>query len=185
MASLLLSARAERSPPRPDQGSTAAAALVVGGQKVEAIASTLQACSYEGKPGRGRSGVAFTGTAPQRMPGRGQEASWDYTGLPANFVVAAGPVPTTPPPLIVLDQNRIPRRVIAFNPAIHGARRWQKVGGDPWGPISIDGARDRASSVGSHDRARRQPPRDRAGGRQVLRLRPGQDGRAAQPPPPR
>lgn len=59
----------------------------------------------------------------------------DYTGLPANFVVVSGPVPNAAA-LILLDQNRVPRRVIAFNPDFMRTAM-KLVGGDPWGPTSI------------------------------------------------
>jgi hypothetical protein len=100
--------------------------------KVEAIASTLQACSYEGKPVTA-SAASLSGTAPgecvvavNRIMG--------FTGLPANFVVVSGPVDNAAA-VILLDQNRIPRRVIAFNPKFMAAAQ-QKVG-SPWGPISV------------------------------------------------
>jgi hypothetical protein len=125
MASLLVSGCGSK---KADQGEAALSSA----QKVEAIASTLQACSYEGKPVTADP-ASLTGTAPgecvvavNRIMG--------FTGLPANFVVVSGPVDNAAA-VIMLDQNRIPRRVIAFNPQFMAAAQ-QKVG-SPWGPISV------------------------------------------------
>jgi hypothetical protein len=115
-----------------DQGATAADRLT-GGQKIEAIASTLQACSYDGRPVNGNA-AAFTGPAPENCQ-IAVKRIMDYTGLPANFVVTTGPVDNAAA-VIMLDQNRVPRRVIAFNPDFMRAAM-ARVGGDPWGPTSI------------------------------------------------
>lgn len=104
-----------------------------GSQKVEAIASTLQACSYEGTPVRAPAS-ALTGAAPSDCS-QAVTRIMGYTGLPANFVVVSGPVDNAAA-AILLDQNRIPRRVIAFNPRFM-QQAAAKVGGDPWGPMSI------------------------------------------------
>lgn len=101
--------------------------------KVEAIASTLQACSYDGKPVRADA-AALTGGAPQDCASAVTRIM-GYTGLPANFVVVSGPVPNAAA-VIMLDDKRVPRRVIAFNPTFMKAAEAQ-VGGSPWGPISI------------------------------------------------
>ncbi len=101
--------------------------------KVEAIASTLQACSYDGKPVQADV-AALTGGAPQDCASAVTRIM-GYTGLPANFVVVSGPVPNAAA-IIMLDDKRVPRRVIAFNPAFMKAAEAQ-VGGSPWGPISI------------------------------------------------
>lgn len=104
-----------------------------GTGKVEAIASTLQACSYDGEAIKADAS-ALNGAAP------GDCASavtriMSYTGLPANFVVVSGPVPNAAA-VILLDNQRVPRRVIAFNPQFIKAAQAQ-VGGNMWGPISI------------------------------------------------
>lgn len=104
-----------------------------GGQKVEAIASTLQACSYDGRPVTADPALISDG-APQECQ-VAVKRIMDYTGLPANFVVVSGPVPNAAA-LIMLDQNRVPRRVIAFNPDFMRTAM-KLVGGDPWGPTSI------------------------------------------------
>jgi hypothetical protein len=101
--------------------------------KVEAIASTLQACSYEGDPVNADPSK-LTGTPPASCS-EAVNRIMGYTGLPANFVVVAGPVPNAAA-IILLDDKRIPRRVIAFNPEFMKAAE-NKVGGSPWGPISV------------------------------------------------
>ena len=104
-----------------------------GDQKIEAIASTLQACSYDGRPVTADPASISDG-APQECQ-VAVKRIMDYTGLPANFVVVSGPVPNAAA-VIMLDQNRIPRRVIAFNPDFMKTAM-KLVGGDPWGPTSI------------------------------------------------
>lgn len=101
--------------------------------KVEAIASTLQACSYDGEPIKAAA-TALNGGAPDDCASAVTRIM-AYTGLPANFVVVSGPVPNAAA-LILLDDKRVPRRVIAFNPEFIKAAEAQ-VGGSPWGPISI------------------------------------------------
>jgi hypothetical protein len=101
--------------------------------RVEAIASTLQACSYDGKPVKAAASE-LTGSAP-RDCADAVTRIMGYTGLPANFVVVSGPVPNAAA-VILLDDKRVPRRVIAFNPEFMKAAEAQ-VGGSAWGPISI------------------------------------------------
>lgn len=115
-----------------DKGGGADGALS-GADKVEAIASTLQACSYDGEPVKAQAS-ALSGGAPQDCASAVSRIM-GYTGLPANFVVVSGPVPNAAA-VILLDDNRVPRRVIAFNPQFMKAAEAQ-VGGSPWGPISI------------------------------------------------
>lgn len=104
-----------------------------GAERVEAIASTLQACSYDGEPIKTQPS-ALTGSAPDDCASAVTRIM-GYTGLPANFVVVSGPVPNAAA-VILLDDNRIPRRVIAFNPQFIKAAEAQ-AGGSRWGPISI------------------------------------------------
>ncbi len=104
-----------------------------GSQKVEAIASTLQACSYEGQPVTA-SASTMTGAAPGDCSSAVNRIM-GFTGLPANFDVVSGPVENAAA-VILLDQNRIPHRVIAFNPQFMAAAQ-ARVGGSPWGPISV------------------------------------------------
>lgn len=112
-----------------------------GAQKVEAIASTLQACSYDGAQVSADPGK-LTGAAPADCSAAVQQIM-GFTGLPANFDVVSGPVPNAAA-AILLDQNRIPRRVIAFNPQFMSASQAQ-VGGSRWGPLSV-----MAHEIGHH-----------------------------------
>lgn len=110
-------------------------------QMVKEIATTLQACSYDG---------ADLKVDPASI---GQQAPADcrsmvervmtYTGLPQNFVVAAGPVPNAMA-AIVLDEQKVPRRVIAFNPDFITQVK-AATGGDGWAPVSI-----MAHEIGHH-----------------------------------
>jgi hypothetical protein len=102
-------------------------------QKVEAIASTLQACSYEGKAVTADP-TKLTGSAPNSCATAVNQIM-GYTGLPANFVVVSGPVDNAAA-VILLDDHKVPRRVIAFNPQFMASAE-AKVGGSPWGPISV------------------------------------------------
>lgn len=109
--------------------------------RVDAIASTLQACSYEGNKVTVQP-ADLRGQAPadcRQMVDR----IMGFTGLPANFLVTAGPVPNALA-VILLDQAKVPQRVIAFNPDFIGATR-QATGGDDWAPVSI-----MAHEIGHH-----------------------------------
>ncbi len=119
---------------RPDRAWTDAA-------RVEAIASTLQACSYEGKPTQVEAGQ-LNGQAPANCRSMVDQIM-GYTGLPANFVVTAGPVPNALA-VILLDKQKIPQRVIAFNPNFIDATQ-RMTGGGQWGPASI-----MAHEIGHH-----------------------------------
>ncbi len=106
---------------------------LTGAQKVEAIASTLQACSYDGRPVTAEP-KSLSGEAPNECAVAVQRIM-SFTGLPANFVVVSGPVDNAAA-VIMLDDKRVPRRVIAFNPEFM-AKAQALVGGSPWGPISV------------------------------------------------
>jgi hypothetical protein len=110
-----------------------AATALSGAKRVEAIASTLQACSYDGRPGEAKPS-ALSGTAPNDCVVAVKKVM-EFTGLPANFTVVSGPVDNAAA-VIMLDNNKVPRRVIAFNPKFMEAARAQ-VGGSAWGPLSI------------------------------------------------
>lgn len=113
--------------------SDQAATALSGSDKVEAIASTLQACSYDGKPVTADA-TSLAGSAPDECSAAVHRIM-GFTGLPANFIVVSGPVDNAAA-VILLDQNRVPRRVIAFNPKFMSTAE-AEVGGNPWGPISI------------------------------------------------
>ena len=102
-------------------------------QKIEAIAATLQACSYDGRPVTADP-ATLTGNAPQDCSAAVNRIM-GFTGLPANFLVVSGPVDNAAA-VILLDNARIPRRVIAFNPQFMASAQ-ARVGGSPWGPISV------------------------------------------------
>lgn len=109
--------------------------------RVEAIASTLQACSYGGGTEQVQPS-ALGGNAPGDCRAM-VDKIMGYTGLPANFVVTSGPVENALA-VILVDQQRQPKRVIAFNPDfIQSSQRL--TGGDPWAPISI-----MAHEIGHH-----------------------------------
>ncbi len=110
-------------------------------QKIETLAATLQACSYEGEPVQAQA-AAFEGAAPDDCASAVNRIM-GFTGLPANFVVTSGPVPNAAA-VILLDDQRVPRRVIAFNPQFMDAAKRQ-VGGSEWGPISV-----MAHEIGHH-----------------------------------
>ncbi|SMF61367.1 TPM domain-containing protein [Allosphingosinicella indica] len=101
--------------------------------RVEAIAATLQACSYDGRPVEAPPGE-LTGAAPDDCS-LAVKRIMGFTGLPANFTVVSGPVDNAAA-VILLDDQRIPRRVIAFNPRFMTAAQ-QQAGGTPWGPMSV------------------------------------------------
>jgi len=132
-----------------DKPPTTGAATPAAGQqpewndaaRVEAIASTLQACSYEGAP-------VTVDAGKLQGPAAGDCKSMvdrimGYTGLPANFVVTEGTVPNAAA-VILLDDARVPQRVIAFNPDFIRQTQ-QATGGDPWAPVSI-----MAHEIGHH-----------------------------------
>lgn len=96
------------------------------------LASTLQACSYDGSPVRfsppdlSKGGTTGTQVVAEIMR---------YTGLPANFVVVEGKVPNAAA-IIMLDDLKVPRRVIAYNTEFMGeVIRATKA--NNWAPVSI------------------------------------------------
>ena len=109
--------------------------------RVEAMASKLQACSYEGKPVDVEAGQ-LNAQAPADCKTM-VEKIMAFTGLPANFVVTAGPVPNALA-VILLDDQRMAQRVIAFNPNFIDATQ-RVTGGGQWGPTSI-----MAHEIGHH-----------------------------------
>jgi len=114
-------------------GGTPSGDALTGAQKVEAIASTLQSCSYDGRPMTVEP-AALNGDAPNECAVAVQRIM-SFTGLPSNFVVVSGPVDNAAA-VILLDDKRVPRRVIAFNPEFLAKAR-ALVGGSPWGPVSV------------------------------------------------
>jgi hypothetical protein len=106
---------------------------------VDELASTLQACSYDGAPVR----VAEVGS---ELPSdcRDMVAQiMKFTGLPQNFQVVEAPVPNAAA-VILLDEQKIPQRVIAFNKDFMDIVR-EATGGNAWAPVSI-----MAHEIGHH-----------------------------------
>jgi hypothetical protein len=106
---------------------------------VDEIASTLHACSYDGSPVR----VAKVGND---LPSdcRDMVAQiMKFTGLPQNFQVVEAPVPNAAA-VILLDEQKVPQRVIAFNKDFMNIVR-SATGGNAWAPISI-----MAHEIGHH-----------------------------------
>lgn len=94
------------------------------------IADTLQACSYDGTPVR----FGMGGQAPRDCRDMIEQVM-AFTGLPQNFDVTEADVPNAAA-AILLDQQKLPHRVIAFNPQfIELVRR--ETGGNPWSAVSI------------------------------------------------
>lgn len=104
------------------------------------LAATLQACSYDGSP------LAFSPPDLSKGGNSGTHVVAEimrYTGLPANFVVVEGQVPNAAA-VIMAGPDRIPRRVIAYNPEFMGEviRATQA---NNWAPVSI-----MAHEIGHH-----------------------------------
>ena len=105
------------------------------------IAATLQACSYDGAPVR-VAAAKLTSALPSSC--RDMVAQiMQFTGLPQNFTVVEAPVPNAAA-LIVLDEEKIPQRVIAFNRDFIGLVQ-RATGGNAWAPVSV-----MAHEIGHH-----------------------------------
>ncbi len=106
---------------------------------INEVSASLQACSYDGEP------VTFngkSGDAPSDC--RDMVAKiMNFTGLPQNFVVVQADVPNAAA-VILLDDQQIPKRVIAFNPQFIDVVR-QATHGNLWAPVSI-----MAHEIGHH-----------------------------------
>lgn len=111
-------------------------------QMIDEIASTLQACSYDGSPLKvdphGMAGAT---------PGAGAEVVAEimkFTGLPQNFDVIPHPKVPNAAALIVLGPDKLPRRVIAYNEGFMAEVRSATANND-WAPVSI-----MAHEIGHH-----------------------------------
>ncbi|AVO49997.1 hypothetical protein C6568_12590 [Melaminivora suipulveris] len=103
-------------------------------------AATLQACSYDGSP------VSFSPPDLSKGGSSGREVVAEimkYTGLPANFVVVEGQVPNAAA-IIMLDDRKVPRRVIAYNSSFMG-EVIRATRANNWAPVSI-----MAHEIGHH-----------------------------------
>ncbi|MDQ3039189.1 MAG: TPM domain-containing protein, partial [Pseudomonadota bacterium] len=94
------------------------------------IADTLQACSYDGSPVQ----FGMGGEAPRDCRDIIAQVM-NFTGLPQNFDVTEADVPNAAA-AILLDEEKIPHRVIAFNPEFVELVR-RATGGNPWSAVSI------------------------------------------------
>ena len=119
---------------------TAAVAKPSKAQLAAELAATLQACSYDGSP------LAFSPPDLSKGGGTGKQVVAEimkYTGLPANFVVVEGKVPNAAA-VIMQGPDKVPRRVIAYNPAFMG-EVIQATKSNNWAPVSI-----MAHEIGHH-----------------------------------
>lgn len=93
------------------QQSTATDAPVDKAALTRELSEMLQACSFDGQA------IKVTGGEPGQQPQilEAVEAIMSATGLPQNFDVIEAEVPNAAA-LILLDDDNIPRRVIAYNP---------------------------------------------------------------------
>ncbi|MBK8284781.1 MAG: TPM domain-containing protein [Ahniella sp.] len=111
-------------------------------QLIDEVASTLQACSYDGKPVTVSAQMMTAGAA-----GAGTDVVREimkYTGLPQNFeVIPSGQVPNAAAVILVGPDN-LPKRVIAYNEKFMGEVRSATANND-WAPISI-----MAHEIGHH-----------------------------------
>ncbi|RYF77112.1 MAG: hypothetical protein EOO29_22090 [Comamonadaceae bacterium] len=119
---------------------TAAGGKPSKAQLAAELAATLQACSYDGSP------LAFSPPDLSKGGSTGRDVVAEimkYTGLPANFVVVEGKVPNAAA-VIMAGPDKIPRRVIAYNPAFMGDVI-QATKSNNWAPVSI-----MAHEIGHH-----------------------------------
>lgn len=137
--SALADARVPSAPPdvRGDEGEAEAH----GDALAEQIALRLQACAYDG------STITVNGESLS-PPSDGAcvdlvNRIMRFTGLPQNFNVVEAPVPNAAA-LILVDDSKTPRRIIAFNRSFLGMVG-RATGDNPWAPISI-----MAHEIGHH-----------------------------------
>ena len=130
---------APTAPPSVAVQSVAKAPAVDQVALINEVSASLQACSYDGEP------VSFngkSGDAPSDC--RDMVAKiMNFTGLPQNFVVVQADVRNAAA-VILLDDQQIPKRVIAFNPKFIDLVR-QATHGNLWAPVSI-----MAHEIGHH-----------------------------------
>lgn len=119
---------------------TAAKALSEADMVAE-VAGALQACSYDGSPLQVNPAQLALGV---NASGKDVVAQiMRYTGLPQNFDVVEGQVPNAAA-VIMLGPDKLPRRVIAYNPQFMSEVRAATANND-WAPISI-----MAHEIGHH-----------------------------------
>jgi hypothetical protein len=124
-------------------GNDGAAPVAMNEQDmINEISSSLQACSYDGAPVR---------VDPQGMsggdPGAGAQVVAEimkYTGLPQNFEVMPHPDVPNAAAVILIGDDRLPHRVIAYNEKFMADVRAATASND-WAPVSI-----MAHEIGHH-----------------------------------
>jgi hypothetical protein len=128
------------TPSAPSAAAAAPAPRPTKAQLAAELANALQACSYDGSP------VRFTPPDLSQGGDAGKKVVAEimkYTGLPQNFAVVEGKVPNAAA-VIMLDSQRIPRRVIAYNKDFM-AEVTRATQNNNWAPISI-----MAHEIGHH-----------------------------------
>ena len=109
---------------------------------VDELASQLQACSYDGSPVRVNAQGMATGQS-----GAGAQVVAEimkYTGLPQNFDVMPHPEVPNAAAVILIGEDKLPHRVIAYNEQFMANMRNATANND-WAPISI-----MAHEIGHH-----------------------------------
>jgi hypothetical protein len=109
---------------------------------IDELASQLQACSYDGSPVKVDAHAMAAGE-----PGAGQEVVAEimkYTGLPQNFDVLPHPEVPNAAAVILIGDDKLPHRVIAYNERFM-ADVQKATANNNWAPISI-----MAHEVGHH-----------------------------------
>lgn len=128
--------------PAPPATVAASTAPLSEAAMVDELASQLQACSYDGKPVNANfQNLAAGGAdAGQAVVDRIMK----YTGLPQNFDVIPHPQVPNAAALIVIGEDQLPHRVIAYNQAFM-ADVQKATDNNDWAPISI-----MAHEIGHH-----------------------------------
>lgn len=111
-------------------------------EMIDELASRLQACSYDGSPVT----VNARGMASGQS-GAGAQVVADimkYTGLPQNFDVMPHPDVPNAAAVILIGEDKLPHRVIAYNEQFMASVRSATANND-WAPISI-----MAHEIGHH-----------------------------------
>jgi hypothetical protein len=109
---------------------------------IDEISSSLQACSYDGSPVHIEAAKMAMGvnTSGETVVGEIMK----FTGLPQNFDVVEHPEVPNAAAIIMLGPDKLPRRVIAYNPAFMNDVR-KATANNNWAPISI-----MAHEIGHH-----------------------------------
>ncbi len=109
---------------------------------IDEITSSLQACSYDGSPVRIETEKMAMGV---NASGKNVVSEiMKFTGLPQNFDVVEHPEVPNAAAVIMLGPDKLPRRVIAYNPAFMSDVR-KATANNNWAPISI-----MAHEIGHH-----------------------------------